>query len=225
MRLVRRLGPSIRGAAGFDFDIEIHLGAGAYVCGEESALIELLEGKPGRPRIRPPFPVLSGYLGRPTVVNNVETLCQATEVVDRRRRELRQTRHQELDRLQDPVGVRRLRGPGLYEYTFGVTISQILEDAGAVKDVAAVQISGPSGVPMTPDQFTRRIAFEDVPTSGAFMVFGGDRDLFEVARNFVHFFAHESCGFCTPCRVGTALQKQMIEKIAEGRGRAMRSTK
>ena len=81
MRLVRRLGPSIRGAAGFDFDIEIHLGAGAYVCGEETALIESLEGKPGRPRIRPPFPVLSGYLGRPTVVNNIETLCQATEVL------------------------------------------------------------------------------------------------------------------------------------------------
>ena len=79
-----------------------------------------------------------------------------------------------------------------------------------------MQISGPSGVLMTPDQFTRRIAFEDVPTSGAFMIFGGDRDLFEVTRNFVHFFAHESCGFCTPCRVGTALQRQMIEKIAEG---------
>ena len=71
---------------------------------------------------------------------------------------------------------------------------------------------------MTPDQFTRRIAFEDVPTSGAFMIFSGQRDMFEVARNFVHFFAHESCGFCTPCRVGTSLQREMVEKIAEGRG-------
>ena len=108
--------------------------------------------------------------------------------------------------------------PGVYEYSFGVPIAQVLEDAGAARDVAAVQIGGPSGVLMTPDQFTRRIAFEDVPTSGAFMIFGGQRDLFEVARNFVHFFAHESCGFCTPCRVGTSLQREMVEKIAEGRG-------
>ncbi len=218
MRLVRRLGPSIRGAAGFEFDIEIHIGAGAYVCGEETALIESLEGRPGRPRIRPPYPVTSGYLGRPTVVNNVETLCQATEVVIEGGAAFAQqgTKSSAGSKILSVSGDCEL--PGLYEYTFGVTINQVLEDAGADKDVAAVQISGPSGVLMTPDQFTRRIAFEDVPTAGAFMVFGAQRDLFEVARNFVHFFAHESCGFCTPCRVGTALQRQMIEKIAEGRG-------
>ena len=107
--------------------------------------------------------------------------------------------------------------PGLYEYPFGVRIEQVLKDCGA-SDVAAVQISGPSGVCLTPDEFRRHIAFEDVPTAGAFMVFGKERDLFEVARNFAHFFAHESCGFCTPCRVGTALMRDALDKIADGRG-------
>jgi [NiFe] hydrogenase diaphorase moiety large subunit len=98
-----------------------------------------------------------------------------------------------------------------------VRVEQVLKDCGAT-DVAAVQISGPSGVCLTPDEFRRHIAFEDVPTAGAFMIFGKDRDLFEVARNFVHFFAHEACGFCTPCRVGTSLMRDALDKIAEGRG-------
>ena len=96
-------------------------------------------------------------------------------------------------------------------------IEQVLKDCGA-SDVAAVQVSGPSGVCLTPDEFRRHIAFEDVPTAGALMVFGKERDLFEVARNFAHFFAHESCGFCTPCRVGTTLMRDAMDKIAEGRG-------
>jgi [NiFe] hydrogenase diaphorase moiety large subunit len=218
MRLVRRLGPAIRGCAGFDFDIEIHVGAGAYVCGEETALLESLAGKPGRPRVRPPFPVTHGYLGRPTVVNNVETLCQATEVAIHGGAAFagQGTKNSTGSKLLSVSG--DCERPGVYEYSFGVPIAQVLEDAGAAPDAAAVQIGGPSGVLMTPDQFTRRIAFEDVPTSGSFMIFDGQRDMFEVARNFVHFFAHESCGFCTPCRVGTSLQREMVEKIAEGRG-------
>jgi len=217
MRKKRFLGASICGAQGFDFDIEIHLGAGAYICGEESALIESLEGKPGKPRIRPPFPVTVGYLGKPTVVDNVETLAEATVVA------------LEGGRAFAGQGTRRSTGskilsvsgdcarPGLYEYPFGVRIDQVLEDCGA-GDVAAVQVSGPSGVLLTPDEFRRHIAFEDVPTAGAFMVFGKDRDVFEVARNFAHFFAHESCGFCTPCRVGTTLVRDALDKIADGRG-------
>jgi [NiFe] hydrogenase diaphorase moiety large subunit len=217
MRSERRLGVSIRGAAGFDFDIEIHLGAGAYVCGEESALIESLEGKPGRPRIRPPFPVTAGYLGKPTVVDNVETLAQAAEVAigGGAAYARRGTRFSTGSKVLSVSG--DCAAPGLYEYEYGVTIAQVLADCGA-GEVAAVQISGPSGMLLTPDEFSRRIAFEDVPTAGAFMVFGANRDVFEVARNFAHFFAHETCGFCTPCRVGTALQRDLMDKIAEGRG-------
>ena len=217
MRRERLLGPAIRGAAGFDFDIEIHLGAGAYVCGEESALIESLEGKPGRPRIRPPFPVTSGYLNKPTVVDNVETLCQATEIAIEggARFAGRGTRTSTGTKILSVSG--DCDRPGLYEYPFGVTVARVLEDCGA-HDVAAVQVSGPSGVLLTPDEFSRAIAFEDVPTAGAFMVFGVKRDLFDVVRNFAHFFAHESCGFCTPCRVGTSIQRDVMDKIAEGRG-------
>ena len=217
MRRDRLLGASICGAQGFDFDIDIHLGAGAYICGEESALIESLEGKPGKPRIRPPFPVTVGYLGKPTVVNNVETLAQTTEIALYGGRAFagRGTRRSSGTKILSVSG--DCARPGLYEYPFGVRIEQVLKDCGA-SDVAAVQVSGPSGVCLTPDEFRRHIAFEDVPTAGALMVFGKERDLFEVARNFAHFFAHESCGFCTPCRVGTTLMRDAMDKIAEGRG-------
>ena len=106
--------------------------------------------------------------------------------------------------------------PGLYEYPFGTRIGRILEDCGA-RDTQAVQVGGPSGVCLSAFEFGRRIAFEDVPTAGAFMVFDRSRDMFEVARNFAHFFAHESCGFCTPCRVGTAL---VVQAHGQARRRA-----
>ncbi len=97
--------------------------------------------------------------------------------------------------------------PGIYEYPYGVSVRQVLDDCGAT-DSQAVQISGPSGICVAAEEFDRRIAFEDLPTAGAFMIFDDTRDMFEVARNFAHFFAHESCGFCTPCRVGTTLVTQ-----------------
>ncbi len=211
------LGTGICGQAGFDFDIEIHLGAGAYVCGEESALIESLEGKRGVPRNRPPYPVTHGYLQQPTVVNNVETFCAAALIALHG------------DAWYRGIGTARSAGskilsvsgdcarPGIYEYPFGVTVEQVLQDCGA-KRTQAVQISGPSGVCIDSAEFGRRIAFEDLPTAGAFMVFDEARDIFDVALNFTHFFAHESCGFCTPCRVGTTLLCNVIDKIDRGKG-------
>jgi [NiFe] hydrogenase diaphorase moiety large subunit len=211
------LGQSILGQAGFDFDIAIHLGAGAYVCGEESALIESLEGKRGTPRIRPPFPVTRGYLQRPTVVNNVETLAKTCLIALGGGEAFAATG------TAQSAGTKLLSisgdcaFPGIYEYPFGVPISRILEDCGA-SDTQAVQVGGASGICLAGYEFHRRIAYEDVPTAGAFMIFDGTRDLFEVARAFVHFFAHESCGFCTPCRVGTALLKGFMDKLADGHG-------
>jgi [NiFe] hydrogenase diaphorase moiety large subunit len=211
------LGTTLQGRAGFDFDITLHVGAGAYVCGEESALIESLEGQRGVPRIRPPFPVERGYLGRPTTVNNVETFCAATHIALHG------------GAWWAGIGTPRSTGtkihsvsgdcerPGLYEYPFGTRIARILEDCGA-RDTQAVQVGGPSGACVSVSEFGRRIAFEDVPTAGAFMVFDRSRDMFEVARNFAHFFAHESCGFCTPCRVGTELVARRMDKLAAGRG-------
>ena len=213
----KQLGTGILGQAGFDFDIEIHLGAGAYICGEESALIESLEGKRGTPRNRPPFPVTRGYLDQPTVVNNVETFAASCLVAQRG------------GAWYAGIGTGASAGskvlsvsgdcarPGLYEYPYGVRVSEVLEACGA-RDAQAVQVSGPSGVCLCAAEFDRRIAFEDVPTAGAFMVFDHSRDMFEVARNFVHFFAHESCGFCTPCRVGTSLLRNLMDKLKNGHG-------
>lgn len=211
------LGENILGVQGFDFDIEIHLGAGAYICGEESALIESLEGKRGVPRNRPPFPVTHGYLQQPTAVDNVETFCQAVMAMHMGAEAYRSigTEKSSGSKLISVSG--DCASPGIYEYPFGVSVRQILTDCGAV-NTRAVQISGPSGICISEHEFDRKLGFEDLPTAGAFMVFDDSRDMFEVARNFVHFFAHESCGFCTPCRVGTTMLKQTMDKIADGHG-------
>jgi len=211
------LGRNLLGRRGFDFDVTIHVGAGSYVCGEESALLESLEGKRGIPRNRPPYPVTHGYLGRPTVVNNVETLCAAALVAVhggdwyRGAGTAKSTGTKVLSVAGD------VARPGVYEYPFGVSVREVLEDAGARRTLA-VQVSGPSGTCVDAAGFDHRIAFEDLPTAGAFTVFDDTRDMFEVARAYTHFFAHESCGFCTPCRVGTSMLVGILDKIHRGRG-------
>jgi [NiFe] hydrogenase diaphorase moiety large subunit len=213
------LGKNILGAEGFDFDIEIHLGAGAYVCGEESALIESLEGKPGKPRNRPPYPDTFGYLGKPTDVNNVETFACAARIALHGGAWFAAigTGQSTGTKLMSVSG--DVKRPGIYEYPFGVRVRQVLAEAGA-SNAQAVQVGGPSGTCLSWREFDRRLAFEDVPTAGAFMVFSRERDMFEVARNFAHFFAAESCGFCTPCRVGTSLLRNHMDKLAAGKGSA-----
>lgn len=213
------LGQHILGHTNFHFDIEIVVGAGAYICGEESALIESLEGKPGIPRIRPPFPVTQGYLGQPTIVNNVETLIAAAHIAVHGGAWFNSAG------TPKSAGTKILsisgdcRSPGIYEYPFGVRIQQVLNDCGA-QDAQAVQIGGPAGKLIGATEFNRTISFEDVSTGGSFLVFGQQRDLLTIHRNFAHFFAHESCGFCTPCRVGTQLLKSNLDNIAEGRSTA-----
>ena len=211
------LGKAICGREGFDFDVQIHVGAGSYVCGEASALVESLEGKRGIPRNRPPRLAEKGYLGLPTIVNNVESYCAAALIVlhgadwFRSRGTARSSGTKLLSVSGD------CERPGVYEYPLGVTVREVLEDAGA-RGTIAVQAGGPSGVCLGQDEFERRIAFEDIETGGAFIVFDGSRDMFEVARHFAHFFAEESCGFCTPCRVGTSLLRNLMDKIRDGKG-------
>ena len=213
------LGESILGIPRFDFDIAIHLGAGAYICGEESALIESLEGKRGVTRKRPPFPVVCGYRDRPTVVNNVETFLAAARVVQWGGYWFRG------EGTDQSAGSKILsvsgdcERPGIYEYPFGTPVHRVLTDCGA-EHVQALQISGAAGTTLSPADFDRIIAFEDLSTAGSFMVFDHSRDMLDMVRNFAAFFAHESCGFCTPCRVGTGLLHNLVEKVADGQASA-----
>ena len=214
------LGTAIGGLAGFDFDVSLQFGGGAYVCGEESALIESAEGKRGEPRDRPPFPVEKGYLQKPTVVNNVETLCSAVQVL-----------------LKGPewynrLGTEKSKGtkvlcvsgdcdrPGIYEVEWGFSVNDILREAGA-RDVQAVQVGGPSGACIGPDEFNRVLAYEDLATGGSFIVVGKHRDLLkDVVLNFARFFREESCGSCVPCRALTGMAQVVLERIVAGKGTA-----
>ena len=211
------LGQGCAGIDGLDFDIHIHLGAGAYICGEESALIESLEGKRGVTRKRPPFPVTEGYLDRPTVVNNVETFLAAARIAEHGGYWFRSegTDRSAGSKILSVSG--DCSQPGVYEYPFGTPVSRVLADCGA-DDVQAVQVSGAAGTTLAPDELDRVLAFEDLPTAGSFMVFDRSRDLLDMVRNFAAFFSHESCGFCTPCRVGSVLLRDLVEKVAAGRG-------
>jgi [NiFe] hydrogenase diaphorase moiety large subunit len=213
------LGQNIAGREGFNFDIRIQLGAGAYVCGEESALIESLEGKRGAPRDRPPYPVQRGYKSEPTSVNNVETLCCAARILEKGAEWF--ARHG----TRDSTGTKLLsvsgdcQRPGVYEVEYGITVDQLLELVGC-EEAQAVQVGGPAGHCLAPQDYGRKISFEDIPTGGSVIVFGPERDLLKHVLDFTEFFVEESCGWCAPCRVGTLLLQRKLEKIMDGRGTA-----
>ncbi len=213
------LGRGVAGAQGFDFDIVIKSGAGAYVCGEESALLESAEGKRGEPRDRPPFPVSVGYRGLPTTVNNVETLATAARIMAEGAawfKALGTTPSAGTKLLSVSGDCAR---PGVYEVAYGLTIAELLEMCGGA-GAQAVQVGGPSGTCVAPAAFGRKICFSDLATGGSVIVFGPQRDLFEVVGNFMDFFVEESCGWCVPCRAGNVLLKKKFEKIARGLGSA-----
>ncbi|MCR4396838.1 MAG: NAD(P)H-dependent oxidoreductase subunit E [Candidatus Saccharicenans sp.] len=212
------LGQNIAGR-GFAFDIEIKMGAGAYICGEESALIESAEGKRGEPRDRPPFPVQKGYLNLPSTVNNVETLATATQILARGAGWFRSMGTQ----VSAGTKVLSVSGdcdrPGIYEVEYGLAVRELLDMVGA-KDTLAVQVGGPSGNCISEAGFGRKICFSDLATGGSIIIFNKSRDLLAVVRNFLEFFIEESCGWCVPCRAGNVLLKKKFEKIASGRGTA-----
>lgn len=211
------LGPDLLGLGRHGFDIRIQVGAGAYVCGEETALISSCEGLAGEPKNRPPFPVQSGYLGRPTVVNNVETLACITKILEEGAASFRThgTDQSSGTKLLSIAG--DCSRPGIYEVPFGITLGEVLDLCGGT-DAQAVQVGGPSGQMVGPDAYERVICYDDLATGGAIMVFGQGRDLLEVIEAFMEFFADESCGYCAPCRIGTQLMKERIERIRAGQG-------
>ncbi len=213
------LGKNIMGKKGFNFDVRIQFGAGAYVCGEESALIESAEGKRGEPRDRPPFPVEKGYLEMPTVVNNVETLCSVVKVI------LNGGDWYRSFGTSESTGTKLLsisgdcRNPGVYEVEWGFSINDILEMVGKSVNVQAVQVGGPSGSIIGPNEFNRILGYEDLATGGSLIIIGEHRDILnDIVMNFTEFFIEESCGSCSTCRIMPAVLKRKLQKILDARG-------
>ncbi|HOK01982.1 MAG TPA: NAD(P)H-dependent oxidoreductase subunit E [Spirochaetota bacterium] len=217
MRQQGILGKNAGGKAGFNFDIKIQMGAGAYVCGEESALIESAEGKRGEPRNRPPFPAQRGFMGKPTSVNNVESFCCAARIILEGGEWFAKmgTAQSKGTKLLSVSG--DCKKPGIYEVEFGTTIQTLLEECDG-RGAKAVQVGGPSGVCVDKSKFGQRICYDDLATGGSIIVIGPDRDLFEVVHNFMEFFEEESCGWCTPCRVGNQILLHKLEKVMSGHG-------
>jgi len=212
MRTYNLLGKNILGKEGFEFDIEIRLGAGAYVCGEETALIESLEGHRGEPRNRPPYPVNTGYMGLPTIVNNVETLAAVPNILLKGGGWFAQygTDKSTGSKLFSISG--DCKKPGVYELPWGITIEEMLKVVEA-EDTKAVQVGGASGVCIPKQNFDRKLAYEDAGTGGSIMVFNESRNMLKVLKNFMEFFVEESCGQCTPCRVGNVKLLEGVEMI------------
>ena len=214
-REAKLLGKDILGNAGFDFDVIVALGAGAYVCGEETALIESLEGFRGEPRNRPPFPVVAGLLDQPTVVNNVETLAAVACIFAKGADWFKGfgTDKSTGYKLFSVSG--DCEKPGVYEFPWGITVADLLNQVGG-RGAKAVQVGGASGVCVPAKDFSRHLAFEDIPTGGSVMVIGAQRDILDVAENFLEFFVDESCGQCTPCRLGNAKLLEGVSALKAG---------
>lgn len=211
-RSAKLLGKGLFDNRYYNFDIHIRMGAGAYICGEETALLESLEGRRGDTRNRIPFPVQAGFLGKPTVVNNVETLAWVPCILEKG------------PGWFSSMGTRKSPGawlfsvsgdcsrPGIYEYPFGTSLMQLLEDVGG-EDAKAVQVGGASGMCVPREEFSRTLSAGDLATGGSIIVYGPQQDMFEVIENFQHFFADESCGQCVPCRIGNVRLLEAIRKM------------
>lgn len=205
----------------FNFTIEIRRGAGAYICGEETALFEAIEGKRGFPRIKPPFPTTHGLLGKPTVINNVETLCQVPGIVTHGGQWFRQWGTESSSGLKLVAVSGHVNQPGVVEIPMGVTLRTVLEDycGGISGTLQAVLMGGAAGTFLTPDEIDVRLTFEDLRAmgstlgSGAIMVFNDTVDMRDVLKQLGEFFQHESCGKCFPCQLGTQRQKEILLRL------------
>jgi len=223
------LGKNILGS-GFDFDLATHTGAGAYECGEESALMESLEGKRGYPRIRPPFPAVVGLYGCPTVINNAETLSSVPVIILKGGEWYANlgTPKNGGTRLYSISG--HVNRPGIYELPLGFNLKRMIEDvAGGVKDSKKLKavIPGGSSCPLLKaDEIDIALDFDSVAKAGSMLGSGGtvvideDTCMVDVARRIMHFYAHESCGWCIPCREGTTWLRKMLDRFHDGGGRA-----
>ena len=215
-------------SSGFSFNVEIRLGAGAFVCGEETALIASIEGKRGMPKVKPPFPAVKGVWGKPTIINNVETFANVAPIIN-----------QGADWFSS-IGTEKSKGTkvfalggkivntGLVEVPMGTTLREVIYEIGGgcpnMKNFKAVQTGGPSGGCLTEAHLDTQIDFDNLGALGSMMGSGGmivldeDNCMVDVARFYMDFIVDESCGKCSPCRIGTKRMLEMLEDICEGRG-------
>jgi [NiFe] hydrogenase diaphorase moiety large subunit len=205
---------------GYDFRIRYCMGSGAYICGEESALFESIQGDRGEPRNKPPYPTTSGVFYKPTSINNVETLVTAMMIIKHGAEAFTQ------------LGTKDSRGskvfsisgdtptPGIFELELGMTVQQFVTEFGD-GDTKAVQVGGASGFCVPRKKFTDTIiGFEGVPTGGSMKLFNSSRSMYNVLHNYLDFFAEESCGQCTPCRVGCQQLLKGVEKVKKGEAKS-----
>ena len=221
------LGKDILGS-GFDFDIEIRYGAGAFVCGEETALIHSMEGKRGEPTLKPPFPAESGYLGKPTNVNNVETLANVPVILTKGPEWFASIGTEKSKGTKVFALAGKINNVGLIEVPMGTTLREIIYDIGGGvkngKKFKAVQTGGPSGGCLTEKHLDIPIDYESLTAAGSMMGSGGmivmDEDdcMVAIAKFYLEFIVGESCGKCTPCRIGNKRMLEILTKITEGKG-------
>ena len=201
-----------------EFDIEIKLGAGAYVCGEESALMESIEGKRGEVRFKPPFPPTSGLWEKPTIINNVETLMNIPPIIVNGAEWFagfgtEKSKGTKVFSVSGDVGK-----PGVYEMELGTTLRELVEELAIAVNIQMVQIGGAAGRILPYAMIDSVLAFEDVLGAGAIIVYDSSRDILEVLYRTMEFLAEESCGKCTPCREGTTVMCEMLERLYKGEG-------
>jgi [NiFe] hydrogenase diaphorase moiety large subunit len=210
----------LSGELGYDFKIRYCLGSGAYICGEESALFESIQGERGEPRNKPPYPTSSGVYGKPTSINNVETLVTAMMIICHGAAKYNQ------------LGTKDSRGskvfsvsgdtptPGIFELELGMTVQQFVNEFGD-GDTKAVQVGGASGFCVPRKRFSDTIiGFEGVPTGGSMKLFNSSRSMYNVLHNYLDFFAEESCGQCTPCRVGCQQLLLGVQQVKKGEAKS-----
>ena len=201
---------------GYDFKISYRLGSGAYICGEESALFESIQGERGEPRNKPPYPTTSGVFFKPTSINNVETLVTVMMIIMHGSESYKQlgTKDSRGSKVFSISGDTPM--PGIFELELGMTVQEFVNEFGD-GDTKAVQVGGASGFCVPRKKFAETIiGFEGVPTGGSMKLFNSSRSMYNVLHNYLDFFAEESCGQCTPCRVGCQQLLKGVEKVKKG---------
>lgn len=197
---------------------DIRVGAGAYICGEESALMNSIEGKRGEARFRPPYPPTRGLFGKPTVINNVETLANLPPIITRGAKWFSQigTEKSKGTKVFSVSG--DVKRPGVYELVMGTPLKELVTELAGAKDVKMIQVGGATGRILPATSMSTPLAFETVLGSGAVTVFDTSRDVLDVVHRTLEFLAEESCGMCAPCREGTEVMVEILGRLSKGEG-------